>query len=206
MTTDPVLNRVPETGLGGRRKRRPQRYDEILVAAVTLFHTRGYHQSSLEEIAGAVGVTPTAIYRHFRNKQEILDTAALWVLQELRASFDELQLADSPEQQVQQLLEHVIGVMLTFPAFIGVMYDELNAVSPEILAQCMQLRNEYIVPWMQAVTALRPDLDSNGVRFRVHMLLAMVCDSTRFVPEGAFALREQLLAMCRGSLGLLPSA
>ena len=57
-----------------RKKRRPQRREQILAAAVRLFHERGYHATGMDEIGAAAGITGPGVYRHFRNKEEILET------------------------------------------------------------------------------------------------------------------------------------
>lgn len=45
----------------------------ILDAALDLFSEKGFPDTSVREIARAVGVTEAAIYSHFENKQAILD-------------------------------------------------------------------------------------------------------------------------------------
>lgn len=58
---------------GSIRVRRPRdRKQQIVVAASQLFRDRGYHNVSLAEVAGAMGMTAGALYRHFRNKEELL--------------------------------------------------------------------------------------------------------------------------------------
>lgn len=47
--------------------------DTILDAAVSLFATKGVHNTSLEEIARKANVTRGAIYWHFQNKAEIFN-------------------------------------------------------------------------------------------------------------------------------------
>ncbi|WP_268872271.1 TetR/AcrR family transcriptional regulator [Kutzneria albida] len=44
-------------------------------AASVCFHEVGYHNVSMADIAGAVGITAGALYRHFRDKQSLLDSA-----------------------------------------------------------------------------------------------------------------------------------
>jgi AcrR family transcriptional regulator len=61
----------------GSPKRRPQRRDQILRAALKLFHERGYDATSMNDIGAATGITGPGIYRHFANKQEILEVAVL---------------------------------------------------------------------------------------------------------------------------------
>jgi AcrR family transcriptional regulator len=55
------------------RSRRPRdRKAQIAAAAAGLFRDLGYHRVSVEDIAGAVGITGRAIYRHFDTKQDLL--------------------------------------------------------------------------------------------------------------------------------------
>jgi AcrR family transcriptional regulator len=46
-----------------------------MAAAARLFQERGYHNVSMEDVAAAVGLTGPALYRHFRNKHDILAQA-----------------------------------------------------------------------------------------------------------------------------------
>ena len=55
-----------------KRSRPPDRKQSILVAAETQFIARGYEHVTLEEIADAVGIVPSALYRHFSGRSEIL--------------------------------------------------------------------------------------------------------------------------------------
>jgi AcrR family transcriptional regulator len=54
------------------RRRRSPRRAQLLAAAARLFQARGYHNVSLEDIAGEVGLTGPAVYRHFSNKNDLL--------------------------------------------------------------------------------------------------------------------------------------
>jgi AcrR family transcriptional regulator len=45
--------------------------DEILKTALKLFATKGYENTSLEEIAAETGITKPAIYYHFKNKKKL---------------------------------------------------------------------------------------------------------------------------------------
>ena len=58
------------------RTRPRDRRASILAAARARFHRHGYTGTSLEDIAGDLGITAPALYRHFRGK-DALYTAAL---------------------------------------------------------------------------------------------------------------------------------
>lgn len=54
-------------------RRRPRdRRRTILAAAATLFWSEGYHRVGMADVATAVGIAPSALYRHVRGKQELL--------------------------------------------------------------------------------------------------------------------------------------
>src|SRR4030066_1931766 len=51
------------------------RRDQIARAALALIASRGTHALSVAAVARRVGLVPSAIYRHFRSKDEVLDAA-----------------------------------------------------------------------------------------------------------------------------------
>lgn len=54
-------------------RRRPRdRRQQILAAAASRFWSLGYHQVGMADVAAAVGIAPSALYRHVRGKQELL--------------------------------------------------------------------------------------------------------------------------------------
>jgi len=50
----------------------PQRKLEIIETATSLFHEKGYRETSLDDIADRVGFTKPAIYYYFKSKEDIL--------------------------------------------------------------------------------------------------------------------------------------
>ena len=47
--------------------------EAILTTALQLFAGNGYEAVSVSEIAGALGMTKGALYKHYKNKQDIFD-------------------------------------------------------------------------------------------------------------------------------------
>lgn len=68
---------ISDTASLAPRKRPRDRKQIILAKASKLFIAQGYHQVSMADIADAVGVTPTALYRHYKNKEELLEQVLL---------------------------------------------------------------------------------------------------------------------------------
>jgi AcrR family transcriptional regulator len=54
-----------------RRLTAEERRGEILEAALAVFSRRGYHPSSIDEIAQAAGISKALIYEHFASKEQL---------------------------------------------------------------------------------------------------------------------------------------
>ena len=54
-----------------------QRREEILNAAHTLFTTKGFQPTTMEDILGVVGIAKGTLYYHFPSKEQILEALVL---------------------------------------------------------------------------------------------------------------------------------
>ncbi|MFR1478960.1 MAG: TetR/AcrR family transcriptional regulator, partial [Hydrogeniiclostridium mannosilyticum] len=58
----------------GRNKYPEITESRILEVAMKLFIEKGYEQTTLQDIADSIGMTRGAIYHHFKDKAEMVDT------------------------------------------------------------------------------------------------------------------------------------
>jgi AcrR family transcriptional regulator len=61
-----------EPRLESRSEQRPEPRQEILRAAARLFQQRGYHATSMNDVAAALKLSKGGLYHHFESKDEIL--------------------------------------------------------------------------------------------------------------------------------------
>lgn len=80
-----------------RRTRPVNRRQLILAAATELFATRGYEYVGMSEIAEAVGVRPSALYRHFAAKEQLLAEILHQGAGKLHSAVTALDLGDGPD-------------------------------------------------------------------------------------------------------------
>lgn len=72
----------------------------ILDAALELFSTDGFEGVSVKQIANAVGIKDSSLYKHFSSKQKIFDT----LLEEMNARFEEtVSFYKLPQGEIEQL-------------------------------------------------------------------------------------------------------
>jgi AcrR family transcriptional regulator len=60
-----------------RRRRREQRVEHVLDAAVAVFAERGFHEASMDEIAGRAGVSKPILYTHFESKDGLYEATLM---------------------------------------------------------------------------------------------------------------------------------
>ncbi len=66
MSSQPLRARSPSSRLPAARRRR-----QLLDVAVDVFAERGFHGTSMDEVAEAAGVTKPVLYQHFDSKREL---------------------------------------------------------------------------------------------------------------------------------------
>ena len=85
------------------RHRRPRDHDTkrdaVVRAAAQAFNARGYHNTSLDDIAAALGVTKPTIYYYVSNKEQLLFECFRAGLQRIRNAFREAQQSDRPARE-----------------------------------------------------------------------------------------------------------
>ncbi len=89
----------PDTG---RRTRPKDRRARIAAAAAVAFAERGYHGVSVEDIATEVGVTKSALYRHFPGKYALFLNSALMLIDSLEGALDSVH--DDPARDPRETL------------------------------------------------------------------------------------------------------
>ncbi len=73
--------------------------DAVVSAAAKAFNERGYHNTSLDDIAAALGVTKPTIYYYVANKEQLLFECFRTGLQRIRKAFQEAEQTDRPARE-----------------------------------------------------------------------------------------------------------
>jgi AcrR family transcriptional regulator len=157
-----------------RPKRRPQRRDQILAAAVGLFHERGYHATGMDEIGAAAGITGPGVYRHFASKEAILETLVRTRGEEVVAEADRIASSELPPLEALDALAHsyVVGIVANPSLAVVAMYERhtLGAATRTWIDR-KERRN--IEQWVAVVRRVRTDLSEAEARVLVHAALTL---------------------------------
>jgi len=164
----------------GRVRRRTRR-EEILEIAVGLFASRGYHGVSMDDIGAAAGVTGPALYHHFAGKEAML-IAALAPVSEGLLEGGKARVAQQadPKLALESLVEFHVAFALANPAVIALHLHELDRLPEEPRRQIRRLQRLYVEVWVEALTALRDELDAPEARVLAHAAFGLM-NSTPFL-------------------------
>jgi len=111
--------------------------EKILKHALKLFSTKGYKATTVRDIAGSIGIKQSALYNHFKNKDEILET----LIRDLTSSAIVTLFDDKDTQELhKQGKSLLMGIATTFKLLS---FDGQNEALFKLLMQEI-FRNERI--------------------------------------------------------------
>lgn len=124
------------------RAKRQRRRTEILHAALRAFRERGYHATTLEDIAEQLGIRKTALYHYFPDREAILYACHQESLAELsRILTGARKLASPPERLAFVIREHVRVMTDTLEG--SPLAFEVTALSPDRQREIIAARDRY---------------------------------------------------------------
>jgi AcrR family transcriptional regulator len=101
------------------------RQEEIILAALTLVANQGVKSMTIERIARIVGIVPSAIYRHFNNKSEILEAVLDMIGNRMKKNAIEVnQENDDSLEAIRKLLMRQVQLVMEFSAIPQIMFSE----------------------------------------------------------------------------------
>ncbi|HET8575967.1 MAG TPA: TetR/AcrR family transcriptional regulator [Methylomirabilota bacterium] len=125
-------------------RRRPRlTVENILAESARLFNQRGYHGTSLTDIARALGVSKAALYYHVKSKEDIVFRCYQRVLDLGMEGLDHAHArAAAPDEELTMALHHFIRG-LTDQWNGAVVLLDATALSPQQHARVVRRRDEY---------------------------------------------------------------
>ena len=85
----------------------------VVEGALALANAEGLEAVTIRRLAKELGVTPMALYWHFRNKDELLDSMAARIFEEVDPSVD---ASAGWQEQLRALLGSILGVLRAHPS------------------------------------------------------------------------------------------
>jgi AcrR family transcriptional regulator len=106
--------------LDGRVRRR-----QIAQAALQVIAQRGLGGLSMAGLARQVGLVPSAIYRHYRGKEEVLSAAMESIVQKAQANLQAVcRQTSDPLERIERLLMRQVAMVREIPAMPRIIFAE----------------------------------------------------------------------------------
>jgi AcrR family transcriptional regulator len=160
------------------------RREQLLDAASDLVAARGFHSVGILEIGAAAGVSGSAIYRHFANKQDILVAMLDRVIDALLAGAREVAAEiDNPAPALDELVTRHVAFALGNRAVIAVYDQESHNLPPEARSRLRRNQRAYAEIWVDTLVTLRPQLDREAAGVAVHGVFGLVNSVSDYAPR-----------------------
>lgn len=179
-----VLNRSTRSARkpkGGGHERR----GEILAAATRIFNSDGYDGATIRRIADEVGLSSTALYMHFRDKDEILVEICQGAMEQLLTLAAQIAAQDKPPaDRARGMIEAYIRFGLDNPSTYRLVF-------------CSHGR--HLSPESQAPVEMLGDRCFQ----KLHNVVAEIADQGRLKSPGALVATQVLWSAGHGLVSLM---
>ena len=136
------------------------RQEQIAEAALDVVHAHGLRGLRMERIAQRVGIVPSALYRHFKGKQAVIDA----MLELIRQKLEEVVAAVAEEplpalDRLRVLLRRHLALVQHFQAIPRLLFsDEVCVGHPARKARIYEMMTHYLA----AVASLVRESQADG--------------------------------------------
>lgn len=161
-------------------------YECVLHESIQMFHERGFRDTGMDDIAAAVGVPTTGIYRYFPGKADILAASLRRAVDRTSQDLVRITAATAdPHTALTQLVRAYLDQFRERPALAYVQHTERRNL-PESEARVVERIEQSLVDsWARLVTEQRPELTVATARYAVYCAFALVTDLGRLTDSHA---------------------
>ena len=178
----------------GMTERRAEREVQLLETATHLFKEKGYHNTSMQDLADALGLQKGSLYYYIESKEELLRRLLEQATSFLATQVDDIHASDlpPPEKLRWALQAHAVAVMEHLD-LVWVYLHEYRNLPPQHLEQALAVSKDYERVLTQIVEdgTVSGDFRPVSARMAVFGLLGMVNWTHQwFSAEGPFSSQE----------------
>jgi AcrR family transcriptional regulator len=155
--------------------------ERLLTAAARLFSRRGFHDVSIYDLGGEIGMTGAAIYRHFDSKIAVLEALCDRVL--TRTVEHGRQVVESGQSD-RDVLDGLIGgqldMVLDDRDVLVTYLREMSRLPQQSLRRMRRAQRLHLEEWFHVVSGLRSDLGELQVRALVHAAIGVLHSAAQY--------------------------
>jgi len=159
-------------------------YEALLHSAILLFGKKGYAETSVTEIAEAVGVPASGVYRYFSSKSDILTTGLQRAMDRFAGEMSAIAgVFVEPKETLSRLIEAYVATVFANPELTAVHDTERVNLAPSERELLRDSERVFTDTWAKPLMEVKPELELLQARFLVHALTEVVADLARLSRE-----------------------
>ena len=174
--------------------------DHLLGTAARVFAEKGFHPTTMRDLARATGMSLAGMYHYVSGKDELL-----YLIQErcfarvLAGAEAALGVADDPTERLRRFIHHHIAFFTTHMSEMKVLSHEAQSLSADRVEGINQLKRRYTRLLIGLIRAARPNdprIDSNVAAYALFGMMNWIY--TWYDPSGPVspqALADQLAGL-----------
>jgi AcrR family transcriptional regulator len=125
---------------------------EILDASAQIFSQKGYHGTSMQDIAGAVNLQKASLYHHVSSKQEILFELLNRGLYLLTDKVEHsINIACSPDENLREAIAAYLTALTEHQDVTSVLLLEYRSLEPQYLKRHVIERDRFEQLWRNLI-------------------------------------------------------
>ena len=136
------------------------RMAEILDSAAKFFYTKGYHATSIEDVARDVGMLKGSLYYYIKSKEDLLYGLLLDVMEQGTGGVEKaLEGVKDPVERLEKGIEQHVEHIIRNQVRVGLFLHEFNSLS----GRCRQRVQESLKKYQKIFTGIIKDGQASGV-------------------------------------------
>lgn len=126
---------------------------DIARAAVKLFEQKGYHATSVQDIADEVGLQKGSLYHYIHSKEDLLLQIAHQAISDFNQRLEKILAADIPaREKLVQAVENHLSVCISNLQTTTVLLREAFSLGEDQHQIIQELTDKYLTLWTQILT------------------------------------------------------
>ena len=151
------------------RPKNLQKSQELYRVIARLFACRGYHATSMREIAHELGMNKSSLYHYFTSKEDILFKLMNDAMDDALATLQEICVTDiSPEEKLKKVLGFYTQYYAGDQERIILLVNEMNSLNDESRSLLTQKQRHYV----QLIQSILKELAEHGKMKRIDPAIA----------------------------------
>jgi AcrR family transcriptional regulator len=180
---------------GKRTTKGELRAQQILEVAETMFHTQGYAQTSMEDIAKSTGLLKGSLYYYVNSKEDLLYKVVDDVHEVARAQLDAARARTDlrPLDRLLYFVESQVDYNAHHVTRVAVYHHEWHRLEGERRAEVREKRRDYDHALMDLIDQAKDAGEVTAVsntRLAAMSVLAVICWPYTWYREGTIAPKE----------------